>query len=136
MQRTLRWDTLTAVAMVVLVAAVVQLAAGATRVGVTFDEPTHVDRTNTWLDDGWYVCSSASLAEGRPDPDDPNSTAWALAELETSPEESSPATTFAPWATVASSAGAARPGRGIGSSPGSGLPSAGVAEGAHQRSGR
>ena len=75
MQRTLRWDTLTAVAMVVLVAAVVQLAAGATRVGVTFDEPTHVDRTNTWLDDGWYV-PSASLAEGRPDPDDPNSTPY------------------------------------------------------------
>src|SRR5262245_27577539 len=74
-QQTRRWDILTAVAIVVLVAAGAQLVRGPLSVGVTYDEPIQVDRTATWLDRGWYV-PSASLADGRPDPTDPNSTPY------------------------------------------------------------
>ncbi len=67
------WDLLTAIAVVVLLAAAAELAWGGRSVGVTYDEPVHVDRMDTWLDTGWYV-PSESLSDGRPDPADPTST--------------------------------------------------------------
>lgn len=74
-QQIRRWDILTVVATVVLLAAAVELVQGAQSVGITYDEPVHVDRMNMWLDHGWYV-PAASLSEGRPDPTDPNSTPY------------------------------------------------------------
>jgi hypothetical protein len=62
-----RGDPIAAVAAAVLVVGVVQLFAGALESGVTTDEPIQVDRTASWLEDGWYVPEEL-LRDGRPDP--------------------------------------------------------------------
>ncbi len=59
-------DPLSVVAAVVLLAGVAQLFAGAVQVGVTWDEPTHVDRTQSLLDVGWFV-PEFQLDDGEPD---------------------------------------------------------------------
>jgi hypothetical protein len=50
-----RVDLLTIIAALVLLAGVVQSFAGAIAVGVTWDEPTHVERTQALLDVGWFI---------------------------------------------------------------------------------
>lgn len=50
-----------------ILAGLAQLVAGALESGVTNDEPTHVSRTTTWLDTGWYV-QADRMTDGRPDP--------------------------------------------------------------------
>jgi hypothetical protein len=71
-RRTLRfvsgWDPIAVLAVLVLAVGMVQLAAGALETGVTTDEPIHVERAASWIDDGWYVPESL-LVDGRPDPD-------------------------------------------------------------------
>jgi len=52
----------------VLLTGVVMLIAGALETGVTLDEPLHVDRADSWIEDGWYVPESL-LVDGRPNPD-------------------------------------------------------------------
>ncbi len=59
-------DPLSVVAAVVLLAGVAQVLVGAVRVGVTWDEPTHVDRTQSLMDVGWFV-PGFQLADGEPD---------------------------------------------------------------------
>ena len=59
-------DLLSVVAALVLLAGIVQVFAGAVRVGVTWDEPTHVERTESLLDVGWFV-PGWQLDEGEPD---------------------------------------------------------------------
>jgi len=68
-------DPLTAVAAAVLVLGTVQLFAGALAAGVTLDEPLHVERATSWIDNGWYV-PERDLADGRPDPDNPAATPY------------------------------------------------------------
>jgi hypothetical protein len=68
-------DPLTAVAALVLVLGTVQLFAGALEAGVTLDEPLHVERAASWIDNGWYV-PERDLADGRPDPDKPAATPY------------------------------------------------------------
>src|SRR5680860_475848 len=51
----------------------VQLFAGASSTGVTTDEPTHVDRTNIWLETGWYV-PHRHMEGSAPNPDRPSAT--------------------------------------------------------------
>jgi hypothetical protein len=69
-RRTLRlvrgWDPVAALAVLVLAVGVTQLFAGALTTGVTTDEPIHVERAASWIDDGWYVPASL-LVDGRPD---------------------------------------------------------------------
>jgi hypothetical protein len=59
-------DRVGAVAALVLTIGVALLFAGALETGVTLDEPLHVDRATSWIDDGWYVPQSL-LIDGRPD---------------------------------------------------------------------
>jgi hypothetical protein len=61
-------DVVTGVAVAVLVFGAVQLFRGAIDVGVTLDEPIHVDRLQSWLDTGWYV-QAWLLPDGNPSPD-------------------------------------------------------------------
>lgn len=61
-------DRTAAVAGLVLVVGAVLLFAGALETGVTLDEPLHVDRATSWVEDGWFVPSSL-MVDGRPDPD-------------------------------------------------------------------
>lgn len=56
------------VAGLVLALGAVMLFAGAREIGVTLDEPLHVDRAASWIEEGWYVPESF-LVDGRPDPD-------------------------------------------------------------------
>lgn len=63
------WHPLTVVAVIVLAIGAVQLVAGALAVGVTTDEPVHVDRASSWLDSGWYVPEDF-MVDGRPRDDD------------------------------------------------------------------
>jgi hypothetical protein len=58
------------VAGLVLVAGVVQSFAGAVQVGVTWDEPNHVERTASLLTTGWYLLP-AELVDGEPDGSSP-----------------------------------------------------------------
>ena len=60
----------TVVAAIVLVAGLVQSFVGAVAVGVTWDEPTHVERTQGLLDDGWFV-PDWDLVDGQPDQTSP-----------------------------------------------------------------
>ena len=62
-----RWDPVTVIAVLVLVVGALQLFAGAMEAGVTLDEPLHVERAASWLEDGWYVPENL-LVDGRPDP--------------------------------------------------------------------
>jgi hypothetical protein len=68
-------DPPTAVALIVLVLGVAQLFGGALATGVTLDEPLHVERGASWIDDGWYVPESL-LVDGRPDPDNDLATPY------------------------------------------------------------
>lgn len=61
-------DRTGAVAGLVLLIGTVLLVAGALETGATLDEPLHVDRATSWIEDGWYVPSSL-MVDGRPDPD-------------------------------------------------------------------
>lgn len=56
------------VAGLVLLVGAVLLYMGALNTGVTLDEPLHVDRATSWLEDGWYVPESF-MTDSRPDPD-------------------------------------------------------------------
>jgi hypothetical protein len=58
-------DLLTALAVLVLILGSFQLFAGALRSGITTDEPTQLDRTQSWLTHGWYV-PATSLIDGEP----------------------------------------------------------------------
>jgi len=62
------WDPIAAVAILVLACGAVQLIWGATGVGVTFDEPIHVDRLQGWLATGWYL-QPWLLPGGMPNPE-------------------------------------------------------------------
>lgn len=53
------------VAWLVLAVGVVMAFAGAWRVGVTFDEPIHVQRLNEYLQSGWYL-TPGQLEHGEP----------------------------------------------------------------------
>lgn len=53
--------------MIVVAFGVVQLFAGAVKVGVTVDEPIHEARMDAWLDTGWYV-PGYWQEDGVPDP--------------------------------------------------------------------
>jgi len=55
-----------AVSLLVILVSVVQLATGPEQVGVTFDEPVHLSRSQAWLDDGWYV-PQFLIKDGEPD---------------------------------------------------------------------
>lgn len=48
-------DVVAAIALLVLLAGVAQMFLGALRVGVTWDEPIHVERTQALFDTGWYL---------------------------------------------------------------------------------
>ena len=48
-----------------MLAGTAQLFHGAREVGITIDEPTHLSRTQGWLDEGWYV-PEAFLVDGEP----------------------------------------------------------------------
>lgn len=52
-------------AAAVLLLCAVQAVVGATQVGITTDEPTHVLRAQSWLDNGWYV-PPQTLEDGEP----------------------------------------------------------------------
>lgn len=65
--RLREWDAVAAVAVVVIALGAVQLVWGVTSVGVTIDEPTHVERLEGWLETGWYV-PERLMVEGEPDP--------------------------------------------------------------------
>lgn len=58
-------DLLTGLATVVIVLAAIQLVVGALDVGVTTDEPTHTDRTQSLIDYGWFLPESF-LLDGQP----------------------------------------------------------------------
>jgi hypothetical protein len=69
------WDALSTLALVVIAFAVVELFAGALKVGVTVDEPIHLDRTEAWLKNGWYV-PTYWQKDGEPDPETEFSTPY------------------------------------------------------------
>lgn len=54
------------VSILVIAASLIQLAIGPERVGVTFDEPVHLSRSQAWLEDGWYV-PTYLIEDGKPD---------------------------------------------------------------------
>lgn len=56
------------VALVVIAVLGAQLLLAPARSGVTIDEPTQLDRTQTWLAEGWYV-PNALLVDGEPSGD-------------------------------------------------------------------
>lgn len=58
--RLLRW-----VSVATLVAGVVLIFAGGLRVGVTYDEPLHVQRFNNYLETGWYL-GDGQVVAGEP----------------------------------------------------------------------
>jgi len=61
-------------ALLVVVAGVIMMTAGAWVVGATWDERTHVLMLQTFLERGWNVTPDALLADGRPDPSYPFGT--------------------------------------------------------------
>lgn len=70
-----RWDTLSALAVVVIAFGTVQLFAGAFQAGITVDEPIHRDRMVGWLKGGWYV-PTYWQKDGEPDPETGFSTPY------------------------------------------------------------
>ena len=52
----------------VLLASVAMVFLGAVRIGVTWDEPIHVQRLDTYLHTGWYL-TDAQLVDGEPGPE-------------------------------------------------------------------
>lgn len=61
----LRPDPITGVSAVVLLAGAVMLVAGALSTGVTTDEPAQLERTVSWLENGWFV-QGQFLVDGAP----------------------------------------------------------------------
>ena len=53
-------------AVLALAFGLIQLFSGAVEAGITTDEQIHVERTQAWLDTGWYV-PEGLLVDGRPD---------------------------------------------------------------------
>jgi hypothetical protein len=60
--RSLKW-----VSVAVLIGSIAMIFVGALRIGVTWDEPLHVERLNNYLDTGWYL-GQGQLDDGEPGP--------------------------------------------------------------------
>lgn len=58
-------DLITKLALIVLIAGALQLFWGAMSIGISTDEPTHIQRTQNWLNNGWYL-PDRMLADGEP----------------------------------------------------------------------